>query len=61
MNKFCLILTYESGECAYLTEKPDLYEALKEYEDKRTSIWVESDFKAPLPRILSAKLVRIFE
>lgn len=59
MNKFCLLVKYENGESATLTEKPDLNEALEELVVALKSKQV---FKSDvIPRIIEAKLVRITE
>lgn len=59
MNKFCLIIKYENGETAVMTEKPDLYEALTEVV---ATLKKKQTYKCDVaPRILEAKLVRIAE
>lgn len=61
MNKFCLIVKYETGECAYITEKPDLLEALREYQMKLELAHSDQCFKCyALPEIKEAKLVKIY-
>ena len=59
-NKFCLLLKYETGECAYITEKPDLVDALNEYKMKLEEAHADQCFKCyTLPEIKEAKIVRI--
>ena len=61
VNKFCLIVKYETGECAYITDKPDLLEALREYTTKLELAHTDQCFKCySLPEIKEARLVKVY-
>ena len=60
-NKFCLLVKYETGECAFVTEKPDLRDALDEYINSLEQEQGEQCFKCySLPEIKEVKLVKVF-
>ena len=64
MNKhFVLLVNFPQGECAFPTDTEDLIGALKEFDMERrtgfsTSILNDKNFA--LPRIVSARIVKIF-
>ncbi len=60
---FVLLVKYVSGECAFLTDTPNLQRALKEFDlvrKKQMSDSVLFDKSTLLPEVQSAKLVRLF-
>ncbi len=60
---FVLLVTYVSGECAFLTDTPNLQRALKEFDlvrKKQVSDSVLFDKSMALPEVQSAKIVRLF-
>ena len=60
---FVLLVKYVSGECAFLTDTPNLQRALKEFDIVRKKDMSDSvlfDKSMALPEVQSAKLVRLF-
>jgi hypothetical protein len=60
---FVLVVKYISGECAFLTDTPNLQRALKEFDiirKKDVSDSVLFDKSTALPEVQSAKLVRLY-
>lgn len=60
---FVLIVEYVCGECAFLTNTPNLQQALKEFDDvrrKQASDSVLFDKSTALPEVQSAKIIRLF-
>ena len=60
MTKFCLLVKYETGECGYITNTPDIQEALNEFIDKLKADRAGQNFKCySLPKIIEARLVKL--
>ena len=62
-KQFVLLVTYVSGECAFLTSSPNLQKALEEFDKarrKNVSDSVLFDKSTALPEVQSAKLVRLY-
>ena len=60
---FVLLVKYVSGECAFLTDTPNLQRALREFDIIRKKDMSDSvlfDKSTALPEVQSAKLVRIY-
>lgn len=60
-KNYVLIVTYECGESGFLTNQPDLPNALKEYNDLRMKMLQDQSKSFSVPLILGAKLYRIFK
>jgi hypothetical protein len=60
-KNFVLIIKYECGESGFLTNQPDLPNALKEYTDMRIKQLNGQSKCFPMPLIQEAKLYRIFK
>lgn len=62
MKHFVLLVEYLSGECAFPTDKDNLIDALKEFEEEQRSIYngAMGDKTFALPMILSAKIVKTY-
>ena len=63
MKHFVLLVKYVSGECAFLTDTPNLQRALKEFEIVRKRDISDSvlfDKSMALPEVQSARIVKLF-
>ena len=64
MNKhFILLIQYTNGECAFPTDTDDLMLAMSEFKSeylKGFSKQVLEDKTFSLPKIISAKIVRVY-
>lgn len=60
-KNYVLIVTDECGESGFLTNQPDLPNALKEYNDLRMKMLQDQSKSFSVPLILGAKLYRIFK
>lgn len=60
-KNFVLIVKYECGESGFLTNQPDLFLALQEYNEIRLKQLEEHSKYFSLPIIKEAKLYRIFK
>ena len=61
-KNFVLIIEYESGESAFLTNTPDLQKALAEYTTQLKEKWGKTNFKnCDLPDIKKAHIVRVWK
>ena len=60
-KNFVLVVKYECGESAFLTNQPDLPMALKEYTDLRMKLLQDQSKSFAMPLILGAKLYRLFK
>ena len=58
---YVLIVKYECGESGFLTNQPDLPNALKEYNDIRLKMLQDQSKSFTMPIILGAKLYRLFK
>lgn len=60
-KNFVLVIKYECGESGFLTNTPDLVEALNEYNEKRIAQLENQSKHFTLPLIKEAKLYRLFK
>ena len=60
-KNYVLIVKYECGESGFLTNQPDLPNALKEYNDLRMKLLQDQSKSFSMPLILGAKLYRLFK
>lgn len=60
-KNYVLIVKYECGESGFLTNQPDLPNALKEYNDLRMKMLRDQSKSFSMPLILGAKLYRLFK
>ena len=60
-KNYVLIVKYECGESGFLTNQPDLPNALKEYNDLRMKMLQDQSKSFSMPLILGAKLYRLFK
>jgi len=60
-KNFVLVVQYECGESAFLTNQPELPAALKEYTDLRMKLLKDQSKSFTMPLILGARLYRLFK
>lgn len=62
MKHFVLLVRYLSSECAFPTDKDNLIDALKEFQEEQSVIYSKAmgDKTFSLPPIVSAKIIRMF-
>lgn len=60
-KNYVLIVKYECGESGFLTNQPDLPNALKEYTDLRMKQLQDQSKCFPMPLIREAHLYRVFK
>lgn len=60
-KNFVLIVKYECGESAFLTDTPDLIKALDEYNKQRLAMLNEQSKHFSLPIIREAHIYRLFK
>lgn len=58
---YVLMVKYECGESAFLTDTPDLIKALNEYNTQRMALLNEQSKHFSLPMIREARIMRIFK
>ena len=62
-KNFVLIIRYECGQCAFLTDTPELDKALTEFREEQQKKFKDSvmfkDFS--LPMILSAEIHQVYK
>lgn len=61
IKNFVLVIKYECGESAYLTNEPDLLSALTEYVENRNKLMTSQAKDFALPQIREAKLYRLYK
>lgn len=60
-KNFVLVVKYECGESAFLTDTPDLIKALDEYNKQRMAMLNEQSKHFSLPIIKEAHVYRLFK